>query len=79
MAVVMIAAFVAVLAVALRLLLAGPAIPLLPASIALPDGASAVEFTQGPGWFAVVTDDNRILIYDRETAGLRQTVVVTAD
>ncbi len=49
--------------------------PVLPESVALPDGAAAVAFTQGDDWFAVVTDDDRILIYDR-TGALRQTVQV---
>lgn len=50
--------------------------PPLPDAISLPDGARALSFTQGPDWYAVVTDDGRILIYDRVTGGLRQTVVL---
>ncbi|RBI84252.1 hypothetical protein DRV85_12465 [Rhodosalinus halophilus] len=50
--------------------------PALPESIALPDGAAAVALTQGPGWYAVVTDDDRILIFDRDTGALRQSVRV---
>ena len=49
----------------------------LPAEIALPDGAEARAFTQGPDWYAVVTSDDRILIYDRLTGNLRQTVEIT--
>ncbi len=52
--------------------------PALPQVIELPDGAAAVALTQGPGWYAVVTDDDRILIYDRMTGTLRQTVRVTS-
>ncbi len=48
----------------------------LPDRITLPEGTSAVAFTQGTDWFAVVTDADRILIYDRATGALRQTVVV---
>jgi len=48
----------------------------LPERISLPDGVSAVAFTQGSDWFAVVTSDDRILIYDRATSQLRQTVQV---
>lgn len=48
--------------------------PALPDEIALPDGAKATAFTQGDQWFAVVTDDNRILIYDRVTGQLKQTI-----
>lgn len=50
--------------------------PPLPDAISLPDGARALSFTQCPDWYAVVTDDGRILIYDRVTGGLRQTVIL---
>jgi hypothetical protein len=42
----------------------------------LPDGATATAFTQGSDWYAIVTDTNQILIYDRLTGALRQTVVI---
>lgn len=48
--------------------------PALPDGIALPDGTRATAFTQGDDWFAVVTTDNRILIYDRTSGRLRQTL-----
>jgi len=48
----------------------------LPDRISLPAGVSAVAFTQGSDWFAVVTSDDRILIYDRATSQLRQTVQI---
>ena len=51
--------------------------PILPQEIALPEGASAVAFTQGPDWYAVVTDRNEIITFDRLTGKLRQTVQVT--
>jgi len=45
----------------------------LPDEITLPDNAKAAAFTRGRDWFAVVTDDNRILIY--ESGGtLKQTI-----
>ncbi len=50
--------------------------PVLPEQIALPDGAKATAFTQGEGWYAVVTDHNEILIFDRTSGALKQTVVV---
>ncbi|MCZ0813404.1 MAG: DUF6476 family protein [Pseudomonadota bacterium] len=53
--------------------------PDLPEAIELPGGASAQAFTQGRGWFAVVTDDDRILIYDRVTGQLQRTVQITQD
>ncbi|HKL64714.1 MAG TPA: DUF6476 family protein [Roseovarius sp.] len=52
------------------------ALPPLPETITLPDGARATAFTQGQGWYAVVTGDGRILIYDRESGALRQVVEV---
>lgn len=43
----------------------------LPAEIRLPQGATATAFTQGADWFAVVTSDDRILIF-RPDGSLRQ-------
>ncbi len=51
-----------------------PALPPLPKAITLPEDARATAFTQGESWYAVVTDDGRILIYDRENGALRQVV-----
>lgn len=48
----------------------------LPEQLALPDGARALAFTQGRDWIAVVTEDDRILVYDRATGTLRQTVEI---
>ena len=50
--------------------------PVLPDQITLPDGAKPLAFTQGTGWYAVVTDADQILIFDRLTGALKQTVVV---
>ncbi|WP_089276890.1 DUF6476 family protein [Antarctobacter heliothermus] len=44
----------------------------LPEVITLPDGTSATAYTQGSDWYAVVTGDDRILIFDRATGKLRQ-------
>lgn len=49
----------------------------LPDAIALPEGTTAAAFTRGRDWYAVVTDDDRILIFDIATGALRQTVTVT--
>jgi hypothetical protein len=46
----------------------------LPQAIALPEGAQATAFTRGRDWVAVVTEDDRILIYDAATGALRQTL-----
>jgi len=43
-------------------------------SITLPADVRAEAVTFGDDWIAVVTGDDRILIYDRETATLRQVV-----
>ncbi len=48
----------------------------LPGEIVLPDGAVATAFTQGEGWFAVVTSDDRILIFDRAGGALIQEVAI---
>ena len=48
----------------------------LPKRITLPEGVAAVAFTQGTDWFAVVTDSDEILIYDRATSQLRQRIAV---
>ncbi len=53
---------------------AGP--PPLPDRIALPDGAAAQAVTYGRGWYAVVTTDARILIFDSIDGALRQTVQI---
>lgn len=51
----------------------------LPDRIALPDGTTATAFTQGPTWYAVVTGDDRILIFDRGTGALRQTIMIETE
>lgn len=52
--------------------------PSLPAEITLPDGARATAFTQGQGWYGVVTDDNRLLVFNRTSGALVQEVAITA-
>ena len=51
--------------------------PRLPEIVTLPDGKTATAFTQGDGWFAIVTTDNEILIYNRIDGQLRQTVQIS--
>jgi predicted PurR-regulated permease PerM len=50
--------------------------PPLPDQITLPEGTTARAFTQAEDWFAVVTDQDEILIYDRLTGALRQTIKI---
>jgi hypothetical protein len=49
----------------------------LPGTIALPQGVTALSFTQARDWYAVVTDTDEILIFDRATGAMRQRVVIT--
>ena len=46
----------------------------LPDRIALPQDTTAIAFTQGPDWYAVVTSDNQILIFNRSTGALQQRI-----
>ncbi len=76
--VVMILGFLVLIgALVMRLNASGPP---LPATLSLPEGAEPTAFTQGGDWFAVVarSEDGaeRILIYDRLTARLRQEVAI---
>jgi len=48
----------------------------LPEQITLPDGARASAFTMGSDWYAVVTHDDDILIYNQVTGTLRQTITL---
>jgi len=50
--------------------------PELPDVITLPDGTTPNAFTQGRDWYAIVTSDNEILIYDRQTGTLRKTISI---
>ena len=51
--------------------------PMVPDSVTLPDGVTAEAFTMAPDWYAVVTEGGRkILIFDRASGQLKQTVVI---
>jgi hypothetical protein len=57
----------------------GSALPVLsglPAALEMPEGTEAMSFTQGPGWFGVVTTDGRFLIF-RPDGSLRQEILMT--
>ena len=54
-----------------RMPMAGAAAPTVPPELVLPAGAKAQAVTFGAGWTAVVTTDNRILIFTPDGA-LRQ-------
>lgn len=73
----MIVGFVALIALfAMRLTDTAATAPQIPSEITLPDGTKAEAFTQGTDWWAIVTTDDRILIYNRSDNQLRQTISV---
>lgn len=47
-----------------------------PETVALPDGLTATAYTQGDTWYAIVTTDDQILIYNRADNTLRQTIAI---
>lgn len=49
---------------------------ILPEQLVLPEGTTATAYTLGPDWYAVVTTDEQLLIYDRSTGELRQTLQI---
>jgi uncharacterized protein DUF6476 len=49
---------------------------MLPDSITLPDGEKATAFTMGTDWYGVVTEGDNILIFDRSSGVLRQTIAL---
>ncbi|WP_374641947.1 DUF6476 family protein [Tabrizicola sp.] len=53
----------------------GTPAPGLPEGFALPDGARAQAVTFGEGWIAVVTADDRLLVFGRD-GRLRQEVAL---
>ncbi|WP_068245669.1 DUF6476 family protein [Tritonibacter horizontis] len=74
--VIMVGGVLVVIALLVIRLSDGKTTPLLPQQISLPDGATARAVTFGPGWIAVVTTDDRILILDGETGDIRQEVTI---
>lgn len=58
---------------------ADTAIVQVPDTITLPTGVQATAFTQGPDWYAVVTDGGEILIFDAATNELRQTIDIESN
>ena len=58
--------------------LQAPSAPVLsfPEEIALPEGAVAQSYTQGMGWYGVITTDQELLIFDSATGALTQTIEI---
>jgi hypothetical protein len=50
-----------------------------PDQIELPDGSTATAFTQGQGWYAVVTGENEVLIYSSTSGALVQRIPITSE
>lgn len=48
----------------------------VPDAITLPNGTQVTAFTRGQDWYAIVTGDDKILIYDAKTNTLRQTIEI---
>jgi hypothetical protein len=67
------------LIIALVVIRFNDAAPDLPDVITLPDGARATAFTRGTGWYAVVTDADEILVFDRMTGQLRQRITIETE
>lgn len=50
----------------------------LPENLRLPEGAAMpAAVTQGRDWIGIVTENDQILIYDRTTGSLRQTITLS--
>jgi hypothetical protein len=47
-----------------------------PDAITLPDGETATNYTPGPGWYAVATASDKIIIFDAASGEIRQTIDV---
>lgn len=56
--------------------LTAPAAVTLPDQITLPDGTHPIAFTVGPGWHAVITAEDEILILDPADGTLRQRIAI---
>ncbi|KIC46159.1 DUF6476 family protein [Tateyamaria sp. ANG-S1] len=74
--IIMIGGVVTVVALLVIRLNADPALLPLPDQVTLPGGTRATAFTIGSDWYAVVTEDDQILIFDQVTGTLRQTIDV---
>lgn len=48
----------------------------LPEQISLPQGTEIEAFTQAEEWYLILTSENELLIYDRQTNELKQKVKI---
>jgi uncharacterized protein DUF6476 len=72
----MIIGVVTIIALLVIRLQADPSALVLPAEITLPNGTKALAFTQANDWYAVITTDDEILIFNRDDQKLRQRIQV---
>jgi len=72
----MIIGVVTIIALLVIRLQANPSAPPLPAEITLPDGTKAQAFTRGGDWYAIITTEGEILIFNRDTGDLRQRIKI---
>ncbi|WP_366194553.1 DUF6476 family protein [Meridianimarinicoccus marinus] len=56
-----------------------PDVVTLPDTVTLPDGTVPMAVTVGAAWYAVVTAQDEILIFDKATGTLRQQVKITVE
>lgn len=77
--VVMIVGLLTVVALLVTRLRAEPTTVTAPPELALPEGARPIAVTQGPGWWAVVTEDSRILVFDQAGKLTDEVVIATRD
>jgi hypothetical protein len=76
MTVTMIAGVITIVAVVVTRLQHPAPYPALPETLALPPGTEAEAVTFGRGFVIVVTRDGQLLVLDRATGALRQTVAL---
>jgi len=52
--------------------------PALPAALSLPEGSKPRAVTMGQGWIAVVTDTDRILIFNPDGSQRQEVILAPA-
>lgn len=56
-----------------------PAPPALPDELLLPDGTEAEAFTMTADWYAVVTANGEILVFDRLDGSLKKRIAINGE